>query len=678
MSWFLVLSLAPLMFVTGYSLVKYEQAIDNELVQRLRANSREFESTIDDYEKYLDSRRDRYKADPMLSFYLLTNAIPQARARVEGQLRNSSIAALSLFNRNGELVASVTQDASGPKEDRNLEDAGISLSDPYRALLDKNPDLTEAEAGPNHSMDLVAITRLSTKTAANAGYVEEIINLGPAFLENMKKRLGLEIILFSDKGQIIAGSHPDFALYDKRMFSKTVTDSAETFFDLTIRNEPFGFIVTPIKWGQSTFLVGLGASKQKSKGILRNVNYAFFTMICAIGVIFVVISIFATRVVVRPVYDLVDAIQLMEVKDGPVEIPVTTDTEFGVLTESFNDMSRRIYQTKMELEKKIAEVEKAYSELKDAQTRLVHSAKMVSLGQMVAGIAHELNNPIGFIYSNMSHLRDYTEKLKTIIEAGAAGGSAALEAEKSKADYSYIVEDLPRLIASCEDGARRTRDIVIGLRNFSRLEEAKIKRVSLKEGIENTLKLLSGETKNRIQVHTHFEVVPDVLCYASQLNQVFMNILTNAAQAIEGEGEIWIHLHPSADGRKAVVSIRDSGKGIARDGLDKIFDPFYTTKSVGQGTGLGLSISYGIVKNHGGDIQVRSEIGKGTEFIVTVPVDGPPGAAAEAARDSRAAAAGPSPSASSSGTSPGTGSRGPASPSAGGEARGSSNDPKKA
>jgi two-component system NtrC family sensor kinase len=636
MSWFLVLSLAPLMFVTGYSLVKYEQAIDNELVQRLRANSREFENTIEGYEQYLNGRRERYKSDPMLSFSLLTNAVAQARQRVEGNVPNSFLASLSLFNRDGQLVATVTQDQHAPK-DRNLEDASIYLSDAYKTQLDKDADMTVAEAGANKSVDLVAITRLETKTNRNAGYVEEIINLGPSFLENVKKRLGLEIILFNEKGQIIAGSHPDFALFDKRMFSKTVSGGApETFFDLTVRNEPFGFIVTPVKWGQSTLLVGLGASKQKAKGILRNVNYAFFTMICAIGIIFVMVSIFATRVVVRPVYELVDAIQMMEVKDGPVEIPVTTDTEFGILTESFNDMSRRIYQTKMELEKKITEVEKAYSDLKDAQTRLVHSAKMVSLGQMVAGIAHELNNPIGFIYSNMSHLRDYSEKLKTIIEAGE-NGKDALEKEKLNVDYKYIIEDLPRLITSCEDGARRTRDIVIGLRNFSRLEEAKIKRVPLKDGIDNTLKLLSGEMKNRIQVHTHFEVVPEVLCYASQLNQVFMNILTNATQAIDGEGEIWIHLYKVGDGKnaKAAVSIKDSGKGIAKEGIDKIFDPFYTTKSVGQGTGLGLSISYGIVKNHGGDIQVKSEMGKGTEFIVTVPVDGPPGALADESKPAK-------------------------------------------
>jgi two-component system, NtrC family, sensor kinase len=631
MSWFLVLSLVPLMFVTGYSLVKYEQAIDNELVQRLRGNSREFVSIIEEYEKYLNTRRVRYKADPQLSFYMLTNAIAQARTHVQPTFRNSLLASLSLFNRDGQLVASITPDDRQAAAAQSLEDSNIYLSDAYKSALEKDGQMTVAEVGSNNSMDLIAITRLDTKNNRNAGYIEEIINIGPAFLESLKKRLNSEIILFDDKGKIVTGSHPDFALYEKNMFKKAVAGESESFFDLTVRNEPFGFIVTPVKWGGSTFMIGLGASKQKAKGVLRNINYAFFTMICAIGIIFVVISIFATRVIVRPVLELVEAIQLMEVKDGPVEIPVSTDTELGVLTESFNDMSRRIYQTKMELEKKITEVEKAYSELKETQARLVHTAKMASLGQMVAGIAHELNNPIGFIYSNMSHLRDYSAKLNEIIEAGEKS-PAALEKAKEKTDYAYIVEDLPRLISSCEDGAKRTRDIVLGLRNFSRLEEAKIKRVSLKDGIENTLKLLSGELKNRIKVNTHFEVVPEVLCYASQLNQVFMNILTNAAQAIDGDGEISVRLSASGEGKKAkaVVSIKDNGKGIPKEGLEKIFDPFYTTKSIGQGTGLGLSISYGIVKKHGGDIQVRSEVGKGTEFIISVPVDGPPGAKAEA------------------------------------------------
>ena len=166
------------------------------------------------------------------------------------------------------------------------------------------------------------------------------------------------------------------------------------------------------------------------------------------------------------------------------------------------------------------------------------------------------------------------------------------------------------------------RDIVVKLRNFSRLDEAKLKRVDLREGIETTLSLLQGETKNRIRLHTDFSDVPEVLCYASQINQVFMNILSNASQAIGDEGDIWISLEKSNKGMARVV-IRDSGPGIKQEVLDRIFDPFFTTKTVGQGTGLGLSISYEIVKKHGGEIYVKSESGKGAEFTIEIPIDGP-------------------------------------------------------
>jgi len=627
--WFLLLSLVPLMFVTGYSLVKYEKAIDLELEQRLNGNVRTVTQTVADSEAYLEKRRNVYRADTTLIYYLSTNAVSQARGRIAGLLRNSVVSNLSLFNSDGQLVSSLSQDeSSNAKENRDIENGTVYLSDAYKDKLTKDGVMSVVETGSGNSLDLIMLTRLDAKNRRTAGYVEEIINLGPSFLENSKKRLGLEMILFDNKGNIVGGSHPDFALYPKDGFAKAVTaNESRGFFDLNLRDEPYGFITAPVKWGESGFVIGLGASKKKARAVLQNVNYAFFTMLGAIGLLLIISSIAATRIIVKPIYDLVDGLQQTEIGDRPIEIPVSTDTEIGVLTESFNEMSQRIYQAKTELEKKIKELEKANVELKETQARLVHSTKMASLGQLVAGIAHELNNPIGFIYSNMTHLREYSGKLIEIIEAVEKNPKSLKDAKES-ADFGYIVEDLPRLITSCEEGARRTRDIVLGLRNFSRLEEAKIKKVSLKEGIENTLRLLSGELKNRVRVHTEFGEVPEVLCYASQLNQVFMNILTNASQAIEGEGDIWITLREELlvnQPARAVVSIRDSGKGMSSDVIDKIFDPFFTTKTVGQGTGLGMSISYGIVKKHGGDIQIHSEPGKGTEFLVAIPIDGPPG-----------------------------------------------------
>lgn len=638
--WFLVISIAPVAFITGIALVNFENAIENELIQRLRANVRELNTSLGDYQKYLEMRMQRHESDATLITHLSMNNINQVRSILRPSIRNSSITSLAVFGREGRLVAALTQDEGfDAKENANLSEQNLFLAENFRQILDDKGRLAIVNPGTRDSLDLVVMTRLNTSTGRLAGYIEEIINIGTAGLETYKKRLGLELILFDAERNVVSGSHSDFLVYktnNKAFFAPTLEDDREVVFPLNIREEPFTFIVSPVKWGEGSFFIGLGASQQKTKQAIRNVSTAFFTVAGAIVLMAVLLAFFGSRAVLRPLNELLHAIQAMEVRNEVVEIPVTSDNELGVLTESFNDMSRRVRQARADLEKKINELELANVDLKDAQSKLVHSAKMVSLGQLVAGVAHELNNPIGFIYSNMSHLRDYSNRLFQIIEATEKSPDRAAQL-KADADFEYIVKDLPRLIQSCEDGARRVRDIVVGLRNFSRLEEAKIKRVDLAEGIQQTLRLLAGELKARVKVNTDFGPMPQVLCYASQLNQVFMNILSNAAQAIDGEGEIFVetrHVPPTpakGGSGKVQISIRDTGKGMSADIVEKIFDPFFTTKTVGQGTGLGLSISYGIIKKHNGDIQVKSEPARGTEFVITLPVDGPPGAEKEAA-----------------------------------------------
>jgi two-component system, NtrC family, sensor kinase len=622
MVWFLLLSIVPLMFVTGYAVAKYQETSDNDIVQRLRSNSREYGSTMGEFEKFLVNRRARILADPLVSAALLNGSTAQLREHVQAFVRSSPIGiTTTVFNSEGDVVVSyIKDDATGARQNTNLENANVGLSNNLVESLNKSESMVYADPLNGGGVDLVSAARIDGKNGRVAGFVEETISIGTGFLENYRRQHNLDVVIFSQAGDVIASSQPDFLLYKKGSFAKTVTGGAEVFFDLPMRDEPFKFISTPAKFGSTPLIVALGASKQQAKAFIKNVNLAFFTMVLAIGVLLVLTAIIATRLLVKPVYQLVEAVQTIDNKDGPAEIAITSSTEFGVLQESFNEMSRRIYAAKTELENKVREVEAAYSELKETQARLVHTAKMAGLGQLVAGIAHELNNPIGFIYSNMSHLSDYSGRLVKIIREVEADPTRLAQA-KAENDFDYIVEDLPRLISSCEEGARRTRDIVVGLRNFSRLDEAKLKKVSLREGIENTLKLLSGELKNRIRVHTDFGPTPEALCYASQLNQVFMNILSNAAQAIESEGEIWITLRHLPETQCAQINIKDSGKGMPPEVLEKVFDPFFTTKGVGQGTGLGLSISYGIIKQHGGDIQVQSEPGKGTEFIITIPLE---------------------------------------------------------
>ncbi|HBH18400.1 MAG TPA: hypothetical protein DDX14_05585, partial [Cyanobacteria bacterium UBA9579] len=272
------------------------------------------------------------------------------------------------------------------------------------------------------------------------------------------------------------------------------------------------------------------------------------------------------------------------------------------------------------------QLEGAYAELKEAQAMVVHSEKMKSLGQLVAGVAHELNNPINFIYGNLDHLRNYMNDLIGVIDSLAqvadkvpAEVMESIEKSKEEADYQFILEDLPPLIKSCKDGAERCKQIVLDLKNFSRLDEALLKEIDIHEGLESTLNILYNKFKNKVNVHKEFGELPMLSCYAGQLNQVFMNILDNAIQAVPEHGDVYVRT--SFENNNIKVIIEDNGAGIDQESLSRIFDPFFTTKPVGEGTGLGLSISYRIIKTHNGTIDVESEKGKGTKFTIKIPVD---------------------------------------------------------
>ncbi|MEJ2633929.1 MAG: FG-GAP-like repeat-containing protein [Calditrichia bacterium] len=277
-----------------------------------------------------------------------------------------------------------------------------------------------------------------------------------------------------------------------------------------------------------------------------------------------------------------------------------------------------------ELEEKNRRLEELYRDLKDTQSQLVQSEKMASLGQLMAGIAHELNNPISFIYANLRELDSYSQVVRKLLEpiAGTEIDADALLQKirevKNAEDLEFILTDLNKLVEESLQGSLRVKELVQNLRNFSRVDEAQVKEVDLQQGINSTLQLLNNEMKGRITLHKDYGALPKVYCNPGQINQVFMNLLLNAIQAIEGEGNIWITTRLSNS--RVIISIRDDGKGIPQETLSKIFDPFFTTKPVGQGTGLGLSISYSIIQNHGGDIEVESEKRKGTVFRIILPV----------------------------------------------------------
>ncbi|HEY0547012.1 MAG TPA: ATP-binding protein [Pyrinomonadaceae bacterium] len=280
---------------------------------------------------------------------------------------------------------------------------------------------------------------------------------------------------------------------------------------------------------------------------------------------------------------------------------------------------------KQNLERQNRELASRKAELERLQAQLVQSEKMASLGQLAAGIAHELNNPAGFIYGNMDMLRECAARIKNLFafyDALSLSPEVAAQAAMLKAnlDYENLLLDLAAIITDCGDGSQRICDVVQNLRLFSRLDEAEFKKIDLHEGIDSTIRLLSRYyNSGHIILRRNYGVLPPVSCYAGQLNQVWMNLLVNAAQAVNGNGEVSITT--SLKDAEVQVSISDNGCGIASEHLQKIFDPFFTTKPVGEGTGLGLSIIYGIIERHGGSISVESTIGKGTDFHITIPVE---------------------------------------------------------
>lgn len=621
MIWFLIFSIVPLAFLTGYSIKNYEKAIDNELMQRLTGNAREISVIMSDFKNTLIQKRNRYFEDTKLLELISKNQINGLKNYSQDLIKSELANTLNFFDAKGQLVISVFKDAAGNARDFTPDkQASIYLPDETLKSLGTVDEKIYIDFSVEKKLTLIILTKLGSKNNKNIGFIEQSLELDKEFFSKLKQRMKLELLVLKKNGEVAISSHEDFNLYRKDYFNQHVQPDSNIFFDLNIRDISYGFIVYPVKWGESEFYLAIGASKTESKSVLKKVNYAFYSVVGIVIILLVIMTLIISNIVLKPLNELVKATENIQNKDTITEIPIKSDTEIGLLTESFNRMSKNVVQARLDLKKKILELESINKELMDTQAKLVHSSKMISLGQLVAGVAHELNNPISFIFSNISHLRDYAERLVKIIESDKK--SEIIAKKKTELEFDYISKDLIKLIGSCEEGAKRTRDIVVGLRNFSRLEEAVVKEANLQESIENTLQILSGEIKSRIQIHKQFSKVPLVQCYASQINQVFMNILSNAVQAIENQGEIWINIKSSElNGKEAVeISIQDSGIGMTQNTIEKIFDPFFSTKTVGQGTGLGLSITYGIIQSHGGDIAVKSQPKVGTEFIITIPV----------------------------------------------------------
>jgi two-component system NtrC family sensor kinase len=277
------------------------------------------------------------------------------------------------------------------------------------------------------------------------------------------------------------------------------------------------------------------------------------------------------------------------------------------------------------LETRNDELERGKVQLEQLQMQLVQNEKMAALGQIAAGIAHELNNPVAFVHGNLDILNQTTTALVELLkfyEAVDLPADVVAKAAEKKAQVPYAssLNDLDAMIGDCMNGAERIKDIVQNLRTFSRLDEAEFKKADVNAGIDSTARLLSQYfSTGNITLIRDYGDLPSIDAFGSQINQVWMNLLVNAAQAI-GKSQGHVRVTTRSDNDFVTVTIADTGDGIAKQNLGRIFDPFYTTKPVGEGTGLGLSICFGIVERHGGSIMAASELGSGTAFTVRLPI----------------------------------------------------------
>jgi len=311
-----------------------------------------------------------------------------------------------------------------------------------------------------------------------------------------------------------------------------------------------------------------------------------------------------------------------------------------LLEQQVAQRTQALSEVNARLEAERTQLQQLLTELQTTQACLIQAEKMSGLGQLVAGIAHEINNPVNFIHGNLSFLKSYTDNLLNLMQLYQhhyPNPVAEIASTAEKMDLEFLQEDLPKLLNSLTVGTDRIRNIVLSLRNFSRMDEAEFKLADIHEGIESTLMILQHRFKPKsertgIEVVREYGNLPPIACYPGELNQVFMNILSNAIDAIEERDARQTTFHPSDPGRITIctsmidsqwaqMAIADNGTGMDEQVRQKIFNPFFTTKPIGKGTGIGMSISYQIVvEKHGGKLECFSSPGKSTEFVIQIPV----------------------------------------------------------
>jgi two-component system, NtrC family, sensor kinase len=394
------------------------------------------------------------------------------------------------------------------------------------------------------------------------------------------------------------------------------------YFVCQRRNLPFSRVFLMF----AAFIIACGMTHAMAIWTIWHPDYWLFGLIKAITALISVYTALELIPLMPKAFDVASAVEL-EAANKRLEAEIRERQQTEVALRRSQD----------EIQQKATLLEKALCDLKHAQAQLVHTEKMSSLGQLVAGLAHEINNPVNFIFGNLVHAKNYALdllKLVSLYDKHYPQPAPEIQTTAEQMDLAFVQDDLPNLLESMEVGTKRIRQIVLSLRNFARMDQAEVKVVDLHEGLEGTLLILQNQLKAKpghaeIKIIKEYGDLPKVECYVGQLNQVFMNLLSNAIDALEesrtadnGQNHPTIRIRTEAIApNRVAIRIIDNGPGITEKTQRQLFDPFFTTKPVGKGTGLGLSISYQIVvEKHQGQLKCRSAPGQGAEFAIEIPI----------------------------------------------------------
>jgi len=663
------------------SLDKMAQDTADKIDLTLRGSKEEIHSMATTFPLIYQGLRekDRYSLVPLLNNYCLNHEIYDLLAVVDG---SGNFLAINTTDRNllplpeGRVSQIMGGNISQFPEEKNLFLASMSGNnyqlDWYQSKLVQGLYDYEKEDGSyQHNIALSEPIRNPETNEIigvwinilNWSYFQGILDIVEMDLANLEFKTGYGFMIAKDANTVIGhkyrrnrtGGENGDASSDRDNYGTTLIEDhglsnlhealerreRHLSYDFPRGNRKIsGF--APIDDTSFGWIIGTGIDESDIFQPVRTLTYWLLGVTLLLAAPVVLFTYIIADGITVPLKNLIRSVSTIARGNFNEKVPIRSSDEIGVLASTFNKMAKALSARELQLQElnrnlesmvrdRTVELEnshnalkRAYLDLQNAQEQLVQTEKMASLGQLVAGIAHEIKNPLNFIYGNTGFLADYTQKLQELVESFEKLQSLSeqdrskIHDKKESIHYSFIQDDLKILINNFSEGARRINTIVSDLRSFSRMDADSVSEVDIHASLEMSLNLLRNQYKNRVEIHKEYGDIPRIQGYSGKLNQVFMNLLSNAFHAIQAEGEVWIRTR-SRDGT-VEIEIEDNGAGIEPKNLKRIFEPFFTTKPVGQGTGLGLSISYGIIEQHQGKIHVTSELQKGSTFRVRLPI----------------------------------------------------------